>query len=128
MNDNDGDIIAYIYPAVGTIGKQLAQEAIELNKGHLGYTRPRRSHLYDRNTLHGGNLKTCKEENGKKTANEEAQHPFEYEACIKATFSHIPKTRHGLRCGHGEDAELRLDSLKALDSITLHSHLTIAIV
>ncbi|PON23257.1 period-4 [Trichoderma gamsii] len=114
MDDNDGDIIAYIYPAVGTIGKQLAQEAIELNKGHPGYTPPRRSHLHDRNALHSGNPKTRKEGNGKKTANEEAQHPFEYEACIKVTFSHIPKTRHGLRCGHGEDAELQLDPLQGV--------------
>lgn len=114
MGDNDGDIIAYIYPAVGTIGQQLAQEAIERNKGHPGYTPSRRSHLHDRNALHRENPKACKERNGKKKANEEVQNPLEYEACIKVTFSHIPKTRHGLRCGHGEDAELRFDATQGI--------------
>lgn len=111
MNDNDGDIIAYIYPAVGTRGQRQAQKAIERNKGYPGYTSPRRSHRHDRKRLDSGMLSTCHEGNGKQTANEEGRDPLEYEACIKVTFNHIPKTRHGLRCGHGEDAEFRLHSL-----------------
>lgn len=59
-------------------------------------------------------LNTCIEENGKQTANEVGRDPLEYEACIKVTFNHIPKTRYGLRCGHGEDAELRLDPLQGV--------------
>lgn len=114
MDDNDGNIIAYIYPALGTIGQKRAQKAIELNKGHPGYTPPRRSHLQDRETLYSGTPNTFNEGNGKQTANKEGRNPLEYEACIKVTFNHIPKTRHGLRCGHGEDAELRFDSLQGV--------------
>ncbi|UKZ72197.1 uncharacterized protein TrAtP1_013136 [Trichoderma atroviride] len=114
MHDNDGNIIAYIYPALGTIGQDGAQMAIELNKGHPGYTSPRRSHHHNRETLRSESVNTCNEGNGKKTANEEGQDALEYEACIKVTFSHIPKTRHGLRCGHGEDAELLLKPLQGV--------------
>lgn len=114
MDENDGDIIAYIYPALGTLGQQIAQKTIELNEGHPGYTPPRRSHLQDRKALYSGTFDTFNDGNGKQTANEESQDPLEYEACIKVTFNHIPKTRYGLRCGHGENAELRSDSLQGI--------------
>ncbi|KAK1242914.1 hypothetical protein MKX08_005726 [Trichoderma sp. CBMAI-0020] len=58
MGNNNGDIIAYIYPAVGTLGLQSAQEVLELNQGHPGYTPPRHFHTYDRKTLHSESLNT----------------------------------------------------------------------
>lgn len=114
MEDNDGDTIAYIYPALGTIAQRKAQKTIELNKGHPGYTPPRRSHAQDRDVLHSGAFDTYNKGDGKQTLNEESRDPLEYEACIKVTFNQIPKTRHSLRCGHAEDAELRFDTLKGI--------------
>lgn len=114
MEENDGDTIAYIYPALGTIGQRRAQKTIKSNIGRPGYTPPRRSHSQDQAALCCGTSDKFNKENGGKTVNEESRDPLEYEACIKVTFNHIPKTRHGLRCGHGEDAELSFDFLKGI--------------
>ncbi|KAL6892143.1 checkpoint kinase [Trichoderma evansii] len=113
MDDNDGNIIAYIYPALGTMGQSRARRAISQNIEHPGYTPPRHCRLQDKEAP-CFKISDIVNVHDEETLDEENQENLEHEACIKLTFNHIPKTRSGLRCGYGEDAELRVSSARSI--------------
>ncbi|KAK1773538.1 period-4 [Copromyces sp. CBS 386.78] len=114
-NSGDDDVVAYIYPAVGTEGYKGAKKTINKNKGNPGYRPPR----YCRpavpedapEAVHSGPPDIFNRRDREPTEDAEEHDALEYEACIRITFAHIPQTRLGLRCGRSEDAELRLKTL-----------------
>ncbi|KAH7631538.1 checkpoint kinase [Sordaria sp. MPI-SDFR-AT-0083] len=114
-NGGDDDVVAYIYPAVGTEGYEGAKKTIDQNKENPGYRPPRycRPEVpeYAPEAVHSGPPDIFNRRDREPTEDAEEHDPLEYEACIKVTFAHIPKTRLGLRCGRSEDAELRLKPL-----------------
>ncbi|KAK3388287.1 checkpoint kinase [Sordaria brevicollis] len=120
-NGGDDDVIAYIYPAVGSQGYEHAKDTIDENKENPGYRPPRYCHPkvpeYASAAVHSGPPDIFNRRDREPTEDAEdaeERDPFEYEACIRVTFAHIPKTRSGLRCGRSEDAELRLKPLKSV--------------
>lgn len=117
-NGGDDDVVAYIYPAVGTEGYSGAKLTIGMNKGNPGYRAPRhrRPEVLEHapEAVRSGPPDIFNRRNREPTEDVEEHDPLEYEACIRVTFAHIPKTRFGLRCGRSEDAELRLAPLPAV--------------
>lgn len=115
MDDDNDNVVAYIYPALGTHGHSGAAMSIRENKKHPGYLSPKRSRPDAPDqapvTPHPGPPDIFHRSDREPTADEEEHDPFEYEACIKVTFDQIPKTRFGLRSGRSDDAELRLAKL-----------------
>lgn len=104
-NNDDGDVIAYIYPAVDTQGYQHAKNSIG-ERGPL-YLGPRihrvvetQSESPDRHERE----RTAEEGEGEGQLRDD----LDYEACIRVPFDSIPKTRHGLRVGRHSDAEFRI--------------------
>ncbi|KAK0624523.1 hypothetical protein B0T17DRAFT_654453 [Bombardia bombarda] len=99
---DDDNVVAYIYPAIGTQGFIKAKSAIDKNKANPGYVPPRRS------CPHDGPPDIFHRRDREPTLDEEEHDLLEYEPCIKVTIDHIPKTRIGLTVGRSDDAELRL--------------------
>ncbi|KAI9780303.1 MAG: hypothetical protein M1816_003113 [Peltula sp. TS41687] len=87
---DDDVVVAYIYPAA--LDSLLALHASPLR----------------------GTPQILNRRDREPTVDEEEHDALEYEACIKVTFSHIPKTRFGLRTGWSEDVELCLAPLPAV--------------
>ncbi len=120
LNMTDDDVIAYIYPAVGTEGYIGAALTIKMNKKNPGYVPPRRRRpqvldsLHALESLHRGPSEIFNRLDREPTEDVEEHDALEYEACIKVTFGNIPKTRLGLRAGRSEDAELLLASIPAV--------------
>ncbi len=118
---DDGDVVAYIYPAVGTEGYSGAALTIRMNEKKPGYLPPRRRRpevldsLQALEALHGGPPDIFDRRDREPTVDVEEEHDaLDYEPCIRVDFGHIPKTRFGLRAGRSEDAELRLAPLPAV--------------
>ncbi|KAL8893840.1 MAG: hypothetical protein Q9192_004872 [Flavoplaca navasiana] len=110
MNDN---VLAYIYPALGTSGYRGAVRCIEENIANPGYLPPTRSGPQVPEAQHGPPDTFARRERettvDEEDDDEDEEHGhLRYEACIKVTFDHIPKTTYGLRAGRSDIAELRL--------------------
>ena len=120
MNDDTDNVVAYIYPALGTEGHAGAALSIRRNQRHPGYHPPKRCRpqaldlLYAPVTPHRGPPDIFHRSDREPTADEEEHDPLEYEAYIKVTFDQIPKTHFGLRSGRSDDAELPLANLPAV--------------
>ena len=112
MDDDNDNVVAYIYPAVGTPGYAGAVRSIKANAANPGYFPPRRRRPQVLEARRRGPPDIFNRREREPTVDEEEEHDdLEYEACIKVTFDHIPKTRIGLRAGRSDDAELGLESL-----------------
>ncbi|KAF2005444.1 hypothetical protein P154DRAFT_530654 [Amniculicola lignicola CBS 123094] len=123
---DDDNVVAYIYPALGTPGYRGAVRCIEENTANPGYLPPTCRGPQVPEAQHGppdifarrGREATVDEED----QDEEEHDDLRYEACIKVTFDHIPKTTYGLRAGRNDVAELRLVKLPGVSF--LHFALT----
>ncbi|KAL8902415.1 MAG: hypothetical protein Q9207_004736 [Kuettlingeria erythrocarpa] len=114
---DDDNVVAYIYPAVGTLGYAGAVSSIEESAASPRYRPPRRLRPQVLEARHRGPPDIFRKHERAPTVEEdeedekEVHDDLEYEACIKVTFDCIPKTRSGLRAGRSDDAELRLIEL-----------------
>ncbi len=113
---DDDNVVAYIYPALGTSGYRGAVHCIEDNTANPGYLPPTRRGPQIPETQHRGPPDIFARREREATVDEEDEDEEEhddlrYEACIKVTFDHIPKTTFGLRAGRSDLAELRLVKL-----------------
>ena len=117
---DDDNVVAYIYPAIGTEGHVGAALSIRMNQKHPGYLPSKRRRpqaldlLHAPVTPHRGPPDIFHRSDRELTVDEEEHNPLDYEACIKVTFDQIPKTRLGLRTGRSGDAELSLVDLPAV--------------
>ncbi|KAL8646767.1 MAG: hypothetical protein Q9210_005942 [Variospora velana] len=112
---DDDNVVAYIYPALGTQGYRGAVRCIEENTANPGYLPPTRRGPQVPEVQHGP-LDIFARREREATVDEEDEEEEEhddlrYEACIKVTFDHVPKTTYGLRAGRSDVAELRLVKL-----------------
>jgi hypothetical protein len=116
--DDDKNVVAYIYPAVGTLGYNQAVECIDANKDHPGYSHARYLRPQNRAPAsRGTSLEAFNRYDREPTAEEEdIRDPLDYEAYIKLTFDHVPKTSKGLRAGRNEQAELYLSHVLGVSS------------
>lgn len=110
-HDGDGDVIAYIYPAVGTQGYRDAARSISESGASPLYLSPRRRVHRVVETQSGSPDRHERE----RTAEEDEDRgegqlhdDLDYEACIRVPFGSIPKTRYGLRVGRDSDAEFHV--------------------
>lgn len=112
---DDNNVVAYIYPAVGTRGYAGAVRSIEENAASPRYRPPRRLRPQVLEARHRGPPDIFKRHERAPTVEEEEEQEvhddLEYEACIRVTFDCISKTRSGLRAGRSDDAELHLVEL-----------------
>lgn len=110
-DDNDDNVLAYIYPAIGTPGYLEAARSIKTNRDSPLYLAPRRRRPQVEESRH---------ERESTVGEDEDEGPLhddlEYEACFRVTFDYIPKTRRGLRAGRGGDAEFRLRNLQGVSA------------
>lgn len=117
---DDDNVIAYIYPAVGTEGQTGATSSIRMNTNHPGYLPSRRPRPQALDLLHAPVAQPGRppdifyRRDREPTVEEEEHDPLEYEASIRVTFDQIPMTRFGLRTGRSGDAELPLLDLPAV--------------
>lgn len=124
--DND-NVIAYIYPALGTPGYRRAVCCIKDNTAnpqylppiHCGPQVPKAQHCGSSNIFARRKREATVDEEDE---DEEEHDDLRYEACIKVTFNHIPKTTFGLQAGWSNVAELRLIKLPGVG--VLHFALT----
>lgn len=115
MDDDNDNVVAYIYPAVGTAGYDGAATSIKMNQKHPGYLPSKRCRpqpLDGLVALHRGPPDIFGRSDRELTVDEEEHDPLEYEACIKVTFDQIPKTRFG----RSTDTELPLAGFPAVSS------------
>lgn len=119
----DDNVVAYIYPALGTAGYHEALRCIDGNENNPGYlppagqapkAQPKRSEKSPRQEREGTVDESDKEQ--------EDHDYLRNEPCIKVTFDHIPKTTYGLRAGRSDVAELRLPDIPGVS--LLHFTLT----
>ncbi|KAL9011296.1 MAG: hypothetical protein Q9173_003850 [Seirophora scorigena] len=112
---DDDNVVAYIYPALGTQGYLGAVRCIEENTTNPGYLPPRRRGPQIPEAQHGPlDIFARREREATvdvEDEDEEEHDDLSYEACIKVTFDHLPNTTYGLRAGRSDAAELRLIKL-----------------
>ncbi|KAI0391195.1 kinase-like domain-containing protein [Xylariaceae sp. FL0594] len=108
--DSDPDkenVIAYLYPVIGSKGCGSTVAAIEDDKGSLLYRSPKK--------VRPKPVETPQQQAGETLARDQREqtlerkkvgNPRDYLPFIQVTFDYIPKTRYGLRIGRGKDADL----------------------
>ncbi|KAK3337286.1 kinase-like domain-containing protein [Cercophora scortea] len=99
---DDENVVAYIYPAIGTEGYSSAAREIGNSEADVGFVPP--ALLRPESCGPSDGLSRRERE---PTVDAEAYSGLEYEACIKVTFDRVPKTRCGLTVGRGDGVELR---------------------
>ena len=120
---DDNDVIAYIYPAVGTQGYLEAAHSIDKSAASPLYLGPRRRRSRVVETSQSGPSDIFARYERERTVEEEEDEDegqshgdLDYEACIRVTFDNIPKTRYGLRVGRDSDAEFRVLDLPGVSA------------
>ncbi|KAL8310377.1 hypothetical protein RB597_010294 [Gaeumannomyces tritici] len=120
---DDDDVIAYIYPAVGTRGYLEAARSIDESAASPLYLSPRRRRHRVVEMPQSGPADIFARHKRERTVEEEedddegqSHGDLDYEACIRVTFDSIPKTRYGLRVGRDSDAEFRVLDLPGVSA------------
>ncbi|KAK4108019.1 hypothetical protein N656DRAFT_449837 [Canariomyces notabilis] len=119
----DDDVIAYLYPAVGTQGYLEAARSIDESAASPLYLGPRRRRPRVVETSQSGPPDIFARHERERTVEEEEDEDegqlygdLDYEVCIRVTFDSIPKTRYGLRVGRDSDAEFRVLDLPGVSA------------
>jgi len=107
---DDDNVVAYIYPAVGTLGYRWALSCIE-DSVHPGRCRTQQREPQEPSARQEREATVAEEDQ------DEVEHDdLRHEPCIKVTFDHVPKTTYGLRAGRSVVAELPLVDLQGISS------------
>ncbi|PVH70196.1 kinase-like protein [Cadophora sp. DSE1049] len=104
---DDNNVVAYIYPALGTEGHAGAALSIRINQKHPGYLPSKRRRPQALDLLHAP-------ERSRADGGRGGARSSRLRGLYQGDFDQIPKTRFGLRTGRSGDAELPLASLPAV--------------